>query len=29
VRPPLVALNSQDSDTLFAAFGALFRARAA
>lgn len=29
VRPPLVALNSQDSDTLFAAFGALFRAKAA
>lgn len=29
VRPPLVALNSQDSDTLFAAFGALFRAQAA
>ncbi|AGB74515.1 MULTISPECIES: dihydrodipicolinate synthase family protein [Rhizobium] len=29
VRPPLVALNSQDSDTLFAAFGAQFRAKAA
>ncbi|NTJ62785.1 dihydrodipicolinate synthase family protein [Agrobacterium rhizogenes] len=29
VRPPLVALNSQDSDTLFASFGALFRAKAA
>jgi len=29
VRPPLVALNAQDSDTLFASFGALFRARAA
>ncbi|ASW08673.1 dihydrodipicolinate synthase family protein [Rhizobium sp. 11515TR] len=29
VRPPLVALNSHDSDTLFAAFGALFRAKAA
>jgi len=29
VRPPLVALNSQDSNTLFAAFGALFRAKAA
>ena len=29
VRPPLVALNSQDSDTLFTAFGALFRAKAA
>lgn len=29
VRPPLVALNSQDSDTLFATFGALFRAKAA
>ncbi|AYG68705.1 MULTISPECIES: dihydrodipicolinate synthase family protein [unclassified Rhizobium] len=29
VRPPLVALSGGDSDTLFAAFGALFRARAA
>jgi 4-hydroxy-tetrahydrodipicolinate synthase len=29
VRPPLVPMNRQDSDTLVAAFGALFRARAA
>ncbi|NLS19438.1 dihydrodipicolinate synthase family protein [Rhizobium sp. P40RR-XXII] len=29
VRPPLVPINRQDSDTLFAAFGALFRAKAA
>ncbi len=29
VRPPLVPMNRQDSDTLFAAFSALFRARAA
>lgn len=29
VRPPLVPMNRQDSDTLFAAFSALFRAKAA
>ncbi|MGV1792719.1 dihydrodipicolinate synthase family protein [Rhizobium sp. A37_96] len=29
VRPPLVPMNRQDSDTIFAAFSALFRAKAA
>ncbi|MFJ6326025.1 MULTISPECIES: dihydrodipicolinate synthase family protein [unclassified Rhizobium] len=29
VRPPLVPMNAQDSDKIFAAFDALFRARAA